>query len=43
MSDWIDAGETGGCADPDKKGCLIAIIFFAVLMIIAFAVLPSLF
>ena len=43
MSDWIDAGDTGGCAEPDKKGCLIAVIFFVVLMIVAFVALPLLF
>ena len=42
MSDWIDAGDTGGCARPDEKGCLIAIIFCAVL-IAAFVVLGFLF
>ena len=42
MSDWIDAGDTDGCARPDEKGCLIAVIFFAVL-IVAIVVLSFLF
>ena len=42
MSDWIDAGGTGGCARPDEKGCLIAIIFGAA-VIVTFVVLCLLF
>lgn len=42
MSDWIDAGDTGGCAEPDKKGCLIGMIFFIVLAVVVFVVLPLL-
>ena len=41
MSDWIDAGETDGCAQPDEKGCLIAIIFMVVLFIAACFLLPK--
>ena len=43
MSDWIDAGETNGCARPDEKGCLIGMIFFIVLAVVVFIVLPLLF
>lgn len=43
MSDWIDAGDTDGCARPDEKGCLIAIIFVVVVAVVVFVVLPLLF
>ncbi len=43
MSDWIDAGDTGGCAEPDKKGCIIAVAFFGLVAVVIFVVLPLLF
>ena len=43
MSDWIDAGDTGGCAEPDKKGCLIAAVFFGIVAVVVFVVFPLLF
>ena len=36
MSDWIDAGPAGDSPNADAKGCLIAIVFFGILMVAAF-------
>ena len=36
MSDWIDVGNANNHEDPDKKGCIIGLITFAILAVIVF-------
>ena len=43
MSDWIDAGEAGDSVNPDEKGCMIAAIFFGIIVIAVFVIIPLLF
>ena len=43
MSDWIDAGNAGDSSDATAKGCLIAVVFFGILMVAAFLAFIFLF
>ena len=43
MSDWIDAGNAGDSQDATTKGIIIAAIFFGILAVVVFVILPLLF